>query len=175
MQGIFTTIHGTTVNETRFQYFRSLNQTNAATIAPVIQVSGAFTGGGATTSNSSDTQNNYELQNFTSIVRGKHFLRYGVRLRRQDDNNVSPANFNGTFALCRRPRAAARRAESDRSGPMIDITSIEQYSRTLLYESLGYSPAQIQATGRRRVAVHHQRRTARARCPPVGCRAILRR
>jgi hypothetical protein len=131
VQGIFTTIHGTTVNETRFQYFRSLNQTNAATIAPVIQVSGAFTGGGATTSNGSDTQNNDELQNFTSMVRGKHFLRYGIRLRRQDDNNISPANFNGTFIFA--------------GGP--GISSIEQYSRTLLYESQGYSPMQIQAMG----------------------------
>ena len=119
VQGIFTTIHGTTVNETRFQYFRSLNQSNAATIAPVIQVSGAFTGGGATTSNGSDTQNNDEFQNFTSQVRGKHFLRYGVRVRRADDNNISPANFNGTFIFAGSP----------------GISSIEQYRLTLLNEA----------------------------------------
>jgi hypothetical protein len=146
-QGIFTTIHGTTVNETRFQYFRSLNQTNAATIGPVIQVSGAFTGGGATTSAGSDTQNNYELQNFTSIVRGKHFQRFGIRFRKQDDESVSPSNFNGTFTFAGGLAPQLNAQNQVVSGPMVEITSIEQYRRTLLFQSLGDSPAQIQALG----------------------------
>ena len=124
-QAIFTTIHGSLVNETRFQYFRSVNQTTAATVAPVLQVSGAFTGGGANTSSSNDTQNNYELQNFTSIARGKHFIRFGARLRRNDDDNFSPANFNGTFVFA----------------------SLGQYRQTLLLTQQGLSMTQIQALG----------------------------
>jgi hypothetical protein len=147
LQGIFTTIHGTSVNETRFQYFRSLNQTNAATIAPVIQVSGAFTGGGATTSNGSDTQNNYELQNFTSMVHGKHFQRFGVRLRRQDDDSVSPSNFNGTFTFAGGLAPQLDSSNQVVPGSTIEITSIEQYRRTLLFQSLGYSAAQVRAMG----------------------------
>ena len=147
VQGIFTTIHGTTVNETRFQYFRSLNQTTASSDGPVIQVAGAFTGGGATTSYGSDTQNNEEFQNFTSMVRGKHFQRFGIRLRRQEDDNVAPANFNGTFLFAGGLAPPLDAQNQIAPGPMIDITSIEQYRRTLLFQSLGYNAQQVQAMG----------------------------
>jgi hypothetical protein len=42
-----TSVHGNTVNETRFQYFRSGLATDANTQAPEIQVLGSFNGGGA--------------------------------------------------------------------------------------------------------------------------------
>ncbi len=131
VQAIETSIHGNTVNELRFQYFRQGNEVTANNVAPVIQVLGAFTGGGATLSNGSDAQNNYELQNYTSLVRGKHFLRFGTRLRDQTDDNISPSNFNGTYTF------------SGSAG----ISSIEQYRRTLLYQGMGDSPAQIRALG----------------------------
>ncbi|HVW11513.1 MAG TPA: carboxypeptidase regulatory-like domain-containing protein [Bryobacteraceae bacterium] len=146
-QGVFTTIHGTKVNETRFQYFRSLNQTTAATIAPVVQVSGAFTGGGANAAASSDLQNNYELQNFTSIVHGTHLIRFGMRLRRQLDDNYSPANFNGTFTFAGGLAPALDAADDPLPGDLVEITSIEQYRRTLLFQSRGYTPAEIAALG----------------------------
>jgi hypothetical protein len=98
-QFIETSIHGSLVNETRFQYFRSDLATTANTIAPVIQVLGAFTGGGATTSHGADLQNSYELQNYTSLVHGTHFMRFGVRLRAATDDSSSPSNFNGTFTF----------------------------------------------------------------------------
>lgn len=130
-QAIETSIHGNLVNETRFQYFRQANQLTANTLAPVIQVSGAFTGGGATVGQGADTQNNFELQNYTSIVHGRHFFRFGTRLRGQRDDNVSPSNFEGTFVFSGAP----------------GVSSIEQYRRTLIYQTLGYSPAQIRALG----------------------------
>ena len=98
-QIVETSVHGTLVNETRFQYFRSALTNTANTVAPVIQVLGAFTGGGATTSHGSDLQNSYELQNYTSKLRATHFFRFGVRLRGQSDDSSSPANFNGTFTF----------------------------------------------------------------------------
>jgi hypothetical protein len=98
-QFIETSLHGSLVNEVRFQYFRSDLTTTANTVAPVIQVLGAFTGGGATTSHGSDLQNSYELQNYTSLVRGAHFMRFGVRLRAAVDDSSSPSNFNGTFTF----------------------------------------------------------------------------
>jgi hypothetical protein len=98
-QFIETSIHGSMVNETRFQYFRSDLTNTANTIAPVIQVLGAFTGGGATLSRGSDLQNSYELQNYTSVVHGTHFMRFGVRLRAGADDSLSPLNFNGTFTF----------------------------------------------------------------------------
>ncbi len=131
VQAIETSLHGNLVNELRFQYFRQGNEATANNTAPVIQVQGAFTGGGATLSHGSDAQNNYELQNYTSLLRGKHFWRFGTRLRGQTDDNVAPSNFNGTYTF------------SGANG----ISSIEQYRRTLLYQGLGYSPAEIRAMG----------------------------
>ncbi len=146
-QGVFTTIHGTTVNETRFQYFRSLHDATAKTIAPVIQVSGAFTGGGANASASSDLQNNYELQNFTSIVRGKHLVRFGVRLRHQIDDSLAPDNFNGSFRFAGRLAPLLDANDNPVAGQTAEITSIEQYRRTLVFQQRGYGAAQIAALG----------------------------
>jgi hypothetical protein len=98
-QVIETSVHGSMVNETRFQYFRSDLTSAANTVAPVIQVLGAFTGGGATLSQGSDLQNSYELQNYTSVVHGTHFMRFGVRLRAATEDSFSPLNFNGTFTF----------------------------------------------------------------------------
>jgi len=94
-----TAIHGASVNETRFQYYRTANHTTADTIAPEIQVSGAFNGGGANTADGHDAQNSFELQNNTSVLHGDHMWRFGVRLRGQTDSNFSPLNFNGTFTF----------------------------------------------------------------------------
>ena len=147
-----TSIHGTLVNEIRFQFFRRASETNANQTAPQVQVLGAFTGGGATIPHGSDAQNNYELQNYTSIVRGRHFMRFGMRLREQTIDNVSPSNFNGTFTFGGglAPRLnAANQPVLDASGqPLtVRIESIEQYRRTLLFQSLGYDAARIRALG----------------------------
>jgi hypothetical protein len=111
VQATETAVLGTsTVNETRFQYFREGGDTIAGTQAPAVQVLGAFNGGGAQVGRSFDTQNTYELQNYTSVVKGNHAWRFGVRLRGETDDNISPQNFGGTFTF----------------------GSIEQYQRTVL-------------------------------------------
>ncbi len=94
-----TVIHGNVVNETRFQYFGAERDAVPNTTTPEIQVLGAFNSGGATGGNSYDKQNNYELQNNTSILKGAHLMRFGVRLRDTQDDNISRSNFNGTFTF----------------------------------------------------------------------------
>ena len=115
-----TSIHGAAVNERRFQYYRTTNHQTANTIAPEIQVTGSFNGGGANVGDSHDAQNSYEFQNYTSIVHGRHLWRFGARMRGQTEDNYSPLNFNGTFTFS--------------GGP--GISSIEQYRRTLLFANL---------------------------------------
>src|SRR5271155_1987744 len=87
------------VNETRFQYLRDDSSQKVPNFSPTISVLGAFTGGGNQIGNSSDTQNHYELQNYTSIVHGKHLIKFGGRLRDMTDSNVSNQNFNGAFTF----------------------------------------------------------------------------
>src|SRR5215467_9460583 len=73
------------VNEVRFQWFRSSNEITPTTMGPAIQVLGAFNGGASPAGHSFDTQNNHELQDYVSILRGQHSWRFGMRLRRQSD------------------------------------------------------------------------------------------
>src|ERR1700751_4730801 len=64
------------INETRFQYVRSNSTQTVLDTTPSINVSGAFTGGGNTLGNLLQTTGGYEIQNYTSIVKGKHFFKF---------------------------------------------------------------------------------------------------
>src|ERR1700740_1899187 len=71
----------------------------ANTFTPEILVLGAFNDGGSQVGRSRDTQNSFELQNYTSMLRGKHTVKFGVRIRGQVDDSLSPQNFNGPFTF----------------------------------------------------------------------------
>jgi hypothetical protein len=104
-----------TVNQTRFQFLHDSETqtpqysafTGGGTPAgcllqvPPCQISvlGAFTGGGNSSGKALDTEDHYELQNFTSVSLGKNFIRFGGRLRDVDESNSSAANFNGVFTF----------------------------------------------------------------------------
>ena len=130
VQATETAVLGATINETRFQYQRNAQELTATTASPEIQVLGAFSGGGSQFGHTFDTLSYYEAQNNTYFTHGSHSIRFGIRLREQMDDNIQPLNFNGTFTF---------------GGG--DISSIERYRRTLLYQSLGYTAAQIRALG----------------------------
>jgi hypothetical protein len=87
------------INETHFQYLRDVSNQLAQDNTPTINVLGAFTGGGNNSGNIFDTTNHYELQNYTSMVLGKHVLKYGVRLREVVDTNYATSAFNGLFTF----------------------------------------------------------------------------
>jgi len=92
-------ISANVVNETRFQYIRDSNTLASQNFGSTTSVLGAFTGGGNQLGNILDKENHYELQNYTSIVRGNHFVRFGGRLRATTDSNSSTSNFNGVFTF----------------------------------------------------------------------------
>ena len=98
------------VNETRFQYLRDsssqnplntplLSLPNPFTTGASVNVLGAFSGGRSSQGLQSDYQDHYELQNYTSISQGKHFVKFGGRLRAVHEVNTSSAGFNGTFTF----------------------------------------------------------------------------
>ena len=87
------------VNETRFEYERDSTNELALNNSPALDVVGVFLGGGNTIGNNRDDQNHVELQNYTSISHGNHFIKFGGRLRYTGDNNYSTGNFNGTFTF----------------------------------------------------------------------------
>src|SRR6266571_3024908 len=92
-------VNAKTINETRFQFIRQTSDQTPQGTAPSISVQGAFNGGGNGAGISSDTLTRYELQNYTSMSHGKHFLKFGVRLRASRDVNESMSNFNGSFSF----------------------------------------------------------------------------
>ena len=123
------------------------NSTGAA-----IQVLGSFNWGAAPIGNSSDTQNTYELHNYTSLVRGHHTWRFGVRLRGATDRNVSRLNFAGTFTfgggLAPELDAGNQAVIGPGGQPVeVDISSIESYQRTLQFQKMGLPADQIRALG----------------------------
>src|SRR5580698_102121 len=89
-------VNTSTINESRFQYFR--NDANSIGIDPELNISvgSAFTQGSnyaRTFSNNS----NYEFQNYTSITHGTQFIKFGARLREVRTSNYSTNNFPGQF------------------------------------------------------------------------------
>ena len=153
VQAADTVLIGPAVNETRFQYYRSATQAIANSVSAATLVLQSFNGGGSALGRTFDTQNSYEWQNYTSMLKGRHSWRFGVRLRGQTDDSVSPQNFNGTFTFGGGGVAPVLDAQNqpalgaDGQPLLAPISSIERYRRTLLFQQAGYTPAQIRALG----------------------------
>ena len=145
-------INATTINETRFQASHYANDTIPRTSDPALSVLGSFNGGGAQTGKASNKQSSFELQNNTSIAAGKHFWRFGTRLRHDSVTDISPRNFGGSFTFgggnalvpaVVNPSSCAVPANPT----LVAITSIERYRRTLIFQQLGCSASLIRALG----------------------------
>ncbi|HEU5400239.1 MAG TPA: carboxypeptidase regulatory-like domain-containing protein [Terriglobales bacterium] len=87
------------INETRFQYLRENNNDLALDNSQTVSVNGWFTAGGNGIGTSGDLNNRYELQNYTSMALGKHFIKYGGRMRVSHETSTSTGGFNGTWTF----------------------------------------------------------------------------
>jgi hypothetical protein len=87
------------VNETHFQWSHIVNNQEAASVTPAVTVQGAFTSGGNSAGSERDSQNNFELQNYSTATTGNHTLRFGTRLRLYDDASFSTTGQNGTYTF----------------------------------------------------------------------------
>jgi len=113
------------VTELRFRFYRDDEHQNPAGSAPAIAVLGAFNGGGSTSGSSTTNTNAFELQDYTSVSLSKHFIKFGARMRDDDQATTSNANFNGTFTF----------------------QSLNAYQITEQGLQANLTPAQIQANG----------------------------
>jgi len=87
------------VNETRFEYRRSIDSTSPVSASPTLVVAGDFTGGGSSEQSSNDHSDHFELQNYTTMGLGKHTLKFGAWIRDNRDANSSFSNRNGTLVF----------------------------------------------------------------------------
>ena len=85
-----------TINETRFHFEQDMTDLNGLDSAPTIRAP-EFVTGGVSAGHSVQTEKRYELQNFTTIAKGAHGLKFGLRLRALTLDDSSPRNFAGTF------------------------------------------------------------------------------
>jgi carboxypeptidase family protein len=142
-------ISAKTVNETRFQFVRELSSQTPLSTDTTVAVQGAFSTGGSSRGTLNDNVARYELQNYTSMNPGKHFVKFGVRIRATQDSNFANSNFNGLFSFGSRPNPNCPANPPAGSPPCEPITGIQAYQLTL--EGLsGSNPMtidQIIATG----------------------------
>ena len=145
-------LNPTTVNETRFQFSRSSSGT-AGNLTPTVNVTGAFSTGGNDLGYAYNLGKHYELQNYTSISRGTHTIRFGVRLRRESSMVDAPNGYGGAYnffgGLAPVLGANFQPVTDSTTGQvqMEQLTSLEQYARTLQLIAAGYSGTAIQALG----------------------------
>lgn len=135
------------INETRFQYIRQRIRQEGDNSQPTVIVLDAFTGGGSQIGLSSNAEDRWELQNNTSWSWGNHSLKAGGRLRAVRITDISPQNFGGTFTFAGGLAPLLDANNQAVPGSNVFITSIERYRRTLLFQHLGLSPAEIRALG----------------------------
>jgi len=86
-------------NQTRFQYLHESSDQTPQSVAPMLNVIGAFNGGGSSGGTNLDYEDHYEVQNLTSISLGKHSVIFGARLRDLTESNTTSSGFNGTFTF----------------------------------------------------------------------------
>ncbi|HMD83718.1 MAG TPA: carboxypeptidase regulatory-like domain-containing protein [Terriglobia bacterium] len=142
------------INETRALFYRFNLSSLAEEPPPTIEVLGSFIGGGAPGGHSFRVNNAFEGQNYTSLLRGPHTWRFGVRLRYGFLHDTSPVNFGGTFIfsglLAPELDASNQPVLGANGQPVLaNINSIESYRRTLLFGQMGYTSAEIRALGGR--------------------------
>ena len=138
-------VNAKTINETRFRFVRgTIGQTPQST-APSISVQGAFNGGGNGAGISNDILDRYELQNYTSMSLGKHFLKFGARLRVNRDSNDSMSNFNGSFSFGSRPDPTVSGCAVPNPPPACpQISGLNAYLITLRFLAAGNTQANLQ-------------------------------
>jgi len=119
------------INETRFQFIHESSNQLPVDFSPSISVQGAFSSGGNSGGTVTDTLKRYEFQNYTSMNVGKHFLKFGARLRANQDTNFSNGNFNGTFLFGSRPNPNCPAVPPPNTPPCAPVTGIQAYQITL--------------------------------------------
>jgi hypothetical protein len=94
--------------------------------APTVQIQGAFTTGGNVQGALNDTLDRYELQNYTSMAAGKHFVKFGARVRSNRAENFETANFNGAFSFGTRQTPSSSASCPNASAQLSGIEAYQQ-------------------------------------------------
>jgi hypothetical protein len=140
------------VNELRFQFERQNSLLASQSSAPGLYVSQSFVSGGSGYSapgyaSSYDLENDYELQNYTSVTWGMHTTKFGARVRASVLDDSSPKGFNGTYQFLGGsfPELDANLQPIPNS--RVTLKSIDQYLLTVRLLNSGKSSADVNGMG----------------------------
>lgn len=136
-------LNATTINETRFQFARGRNESLGNSSIPVLNVSGAFISGGSQVGHAINESNRWELNNFTQMQRNLHTFKFGGRIRHVRINDISPNNFGGQWSFTGGFGPALDGNNNPIAGTTIQLSSIERYRRTALFQERGLTAQQI--------------------------------
>ena len=135
------------VNEVKFQYRRSVLSNYGNNTDPLVIVQGAFQDGGAQIGTSGSTNNNLELSNATTLTHGAHTIKWGGRFRQSFNDDKSVNNFGGTFSFFGGTGPELDANNLAIAGTSTQLTALEVYRRTLLFQRAGLSAAEIRLLG----------------------------
>lgn len=139
------------VNQTRFSITFDTNKNFGGSNEAAINVQEAFYGGGSQ-SDSYNKNLRFEGSNDTTWQMGKYAMGFGWRFRGERVNQVSMANFGGTYTFS----GGIAPVLDANNNPVIggggnvvtaQINSLERYRRTLLLRQLGFTSDQIRQRG----------------------------
>ena len=136
-------LNATTINETRFQFAHGRNESLGNSSIPVLNVSGAFISGGSQVGHAINESNRWELNNFTQMQRNLHTFKFGGRIRHVRINDLSPNNFGGQWAFTGGFGPALDANNNPIAGTTIQLSSIERYRRTALFQQQGLTAQQL--------------------------------
>lgn len=153
IQAVETAVLGAkAVNETHFQFDHSNQNWTSQSTAPQLYVGQAFVVGGSGYSSpgypgSYDTENDYELQNYTSLTEGAHTLKFGIRIRAATLENSTPRNFNGIYQFLGGNFPTLDANLQVIPGQTSKLLSIDQYSLTERLLASGLSSQAVSQRG----------------------------
>jgi len=135
------------INETRFQYMRSGSASIGDNTVPALSVQGAFSGGGSQIGNSGSVRNALELSNTSTFTVKTHTIKWGGRARQSFNDNTSLGNFGGSYNFLGGEGPLLDSNNNPIAGTSVQLTALEVYRRTLLFQKAGLSDAQIRLLG----------------------------
>jgi len=150
------------VTETRVRYLKWIGKNFGDNSIPAVNVLSEFNGGGSQVGRTVDAETHLEMTNTTTMTLGAHSLKFGFRARQALETTSSMRNFGGTFTFSGGIGPILNTVNMPVGNPLdclnvpqgtplpadcTTISSLEQYRRTLLFQSLGYAPLAIQQLG----------------------------
>jgi hypothetical protein len=138
------TISANILHETRIGYSWKRTEQTPLSNTPSVQVSGYFTGGGATSQNLNNRERDLEVDDEMTVAHGKHTLAFGAQSFGIFVHDYDPDTFNGAYVFGG-GSAPVLDATNNPTGQTTTMSALEQYRRALL-NLPGGSPTTYQVT-----------------------------